>query len=269
MANALKKAGLDNKDENNRDVIHVHSLRKFFFTQMLQPLGRDVAEALMGHKLFLDAAYQRYTLEDVGKFYLKGMNAVTIMSAPTEVDRTEVEAMLELTRYTSAVDFANLNRQFPWSPDETVGMVQDEIGEVLSVKDKVALFSAIRKAAAGIRDYTVIKFEKTDSPRLNRMLSFIEKKVGEKVLDDEASWRTSTPKSTVKGGGNISKRVEEEESVKDSLPKKEARQASKDLTRQDNHAQKIVSENELGKHLTDGWEVVTTLHSGSVVIRPP
>ncbi len=58
---ALKNAGLAMKDDHGRDTIHIHCLRKFFFTQMLQPLGRDIAEALMGHKLFLDSAYRRYT----------------------------------------------------------------------------------------------------------------------------------------------------------------------------------------------------------------
>ncbi|MDA4134833.1 MAG: tyrosine-type recombinase/integrase [Thaumarchaeota archaeon] len=76
---ALKNAGLAMKDDHGRDTIHIHCLRKFFFTQMLQPLGRDIAEALMGHKLFLDSAYRRYTEDQMREFYLKGMDAVTIM----------------------------------------------------------------------------------------------------------------------------------------------------------------------------------------------
>ena len=76
---ALKNAGLAMKDDQGRDTIHIHCLRKFFFTQMLQPLGRDIAEALMGHKLFLDSAYRRYTEDQMREFYLKGMDAVTIM----------------------------------------------------------------------------------------------------------------------------------------------------------------------------------------------
>ncbi|MBO3754436.1 MAG: site-specific integrase [Candidatus Brockarchaeota archaeon] len=42
FANALKKAGLYRKDEHGRDVFHIHSLRKIFFTQLLPVLGREL-----------------------------------------------------------------------------------------------------------------------------------------------------------------------------------------------------------------------------------
>src|SRR5438132_764238 len=48
-------------------------------TQMIQPLGREVVEALMGHKQFLDAPYLRYTEDQMRDFYLKGMSEVTIL----------------------------------------------------------------------------------------------------------------------------------------------------------------------------------------------
>jgi integrase len=62
FTNALKRAGLYRKDEYGRDVLHIHCLRKFFFTRMAPILGREVTEALMGHKVYLDAAYRRFTV---------------------------------------------------------------------------------------------------------------------------------------------------------------------------------------------------------------
>jgi integrase len=88
---ALKNAGLAVKDDHGRDTIHIHCLRKFFFTQMLQPLGRDIAEALMGHKLFLDSAYRRYTEDQMREFYLKGMAAVTIMLHKRGMNQDEIK----------------------------------------------------------------------------------------------------------------------------------------------------------------------------------
>jgi hypothetical protein len=88
---ALKNAGLAMKDDHGRDTIHIHCLRKFFFTQMLQPLGRDIAEALMGHKLFLDSAYRRYTEDQMREFYLKGMDAVTIMLRKKGMSQGEIK----------------------------------------------------------------------------------------------------------------------------------------------------------------------------------
>lgn len=62
VSTALRNAGLTEKDDHGRDRIHIHSLRKFFFTRMLSILGRELTEALMGHKEYLDAAYLRYLL---------------------------------------------------------------------------------------------------------------------------------------------------------------------------------------------------------------
>jgi hypothetical protein len=87
----LKNAGLEEKDDQGRDTIHIHCLRKFFFTQMLQPLGRDIAEALMGHKLFLDSAYRRYTEDQMRESYLKGMEAVTIMLRKRGMSQEEIK----------------------------------------------------------------------------------------------------------------------------------------------------------------------------------
>jgi integrase len=76
---AIKNAGLAQKDDYNRDVLHIHSLRKFFFSQLVPALGREVVEALMGHKMFLDLSYRRFTMDQLAEQYLKGMHEVTVM----------------------------------------------------------------------------------------------------------------------------------------------------------------------------------------------
>ncbi|MGC8832071.1 MAG: tyrosine-type recombinase/integrase [Thermoproteota archaeon] len=91
FTNALKKAGLYRKDEHGRDVLHIHSLRKFFFTQLLPVLGREIVEALMGHRQFLDSAYRRFTLEQLAEYYSKGMKSLTVMGEPLGEERVKEE----------------------------------------------------------------------------------------------------------------------------------------------------------------------------------
>jgi integrase len=90
FTNALKKAGLYEKDEYGRDVLHIHCLRKFFFTRMAPILGREITEALMGHKVYLDAAYRRFTIDELAEHYLRGMDAVTITKTKA-IEREDIE----------------------------------------------------------------------------------------------------------------------------------------------------------------------------------
>jgi integrase len=56
------------RSEGRRD-IHPHCLRKLFFTIALKGVGREIAEALVGHKQYLDAAYRRLTVEEIAGYY--------------------------------------------------------------------------------------------------------------------------------------------------------------------------------------------------------
>jgi len=59
LANALKKIPeLNENNENGRKVIHFHALRKFFRTTVGNVCGRDFAEALIGHRFYMDTYYQ-------------------------------------------------------------------------------------------------------------------------------------------------------------------------------------------------------------------
>jgi len=68
LANALKKIPeLDENNENGRKIIHFHALRKFFRTTVGNVCGRDFAEALIGHRFYMDTYYQ---LSDEKKYQM-------------------------------------------------------------------------------------------------------------------------------------------------------------------------------------------------------
>jgi len=77
---ALKKATLDKRDlETNIHVFHVHTLRKFFDTNMtLDGMPEPIVQGLMGHSGYLDKSYKRYPKEKLAEMYKEHMDAVTI-----------------------------------------------------------------------------------------------------------------------------------------------------------------------------------------------
>jgi integrase len=87
LKRALRKIPeLDRKNENSRSLIHFHSFRKFFRTTVSNAVGRDYAEALMGHGFYLDTYY---TLAEDKKreMYLQAEPYLTI-SDFTNVEKT-------------------------------------------------------------------------------------------------------------------------------------------------------------------------------------
>jgi len=58
LENSLKKIPeLNIKNEGGRFVVHFHAFRKFFRTTVGNAVGRDYAEALMGHSFYMDTYY--------------------------------------------------------------------------------------------------------------------------------------------------------------------------------------------------------------------
>ncbi len=75
---ALKNEGLDQRDpRTRRHVLHIHTLRKFWRTAVGPLMDEDKRKAIMGHR-GLDAAYARYTREELAEEYLKAEKALTI-----------------------------------------------------------------------------------------------------------------------------------------------------------------------------------------------
>jgi integrase len=65
------------KNENGRNVIHFHSLRKFFRTIVGDKCGRDFAEDMIGHRFYMDTYYQ-LTTEKRKEMYLDAEPFLTI-----------------------------------------------------------------------------------------------------------------------------------------------------------------------------------------------
>jgi len=82
---AVAEAGLETRDPTTgRRVIHIHSLRKFFRTNI--GLDNDTTHALMGHKEYLDGAYLRKGLQDVMARYKRAMHNVSVFMGPSNSD---------------------------------------------------------------------------------------------------------------------------------------------------------------------------------------
>lgn len=84
---AVEKAGLDQRDPaTKRLVLHIHSLRKFYRSNI--GLDRDLIDALMGHKGYLDDAYRRFTHRKIMDQYIDAMPNLSLYhaEAPDEVE---------------------------------------------------------------------------------------------------------------------------------------------------------------------------------------
>ena len=94
---ATSKAGLDQKDRRtNRHLIHIHSLRKFFRSNI--GLDVDMVHALMGHSGYLDDAYVRLDSEEVAESYKKKMHNVSVYAVEdVELRRTTEEQKKEIS----------------------------------------------------------------------------------------------------------------------------------------------------------------------------
>ncbi len=91
---------LNKLNENGRKVIHFHAFRKFFRTTVGNAVGRDYAEAVMGHHFYLDT-YYNLPQEERRKMYLKAEQNLTIS------DYTKIEKDLnKLSEWKQEVDIA-------------------------------------------------------------------------------------------------------------------------------------------------------------------
>ena len=68
---------LAKRNENGRYMIHFHAFRKFFRTEVGNAVGRDYAEALMGHHFYLDT-YYNLPEEKKREMYLQAEPFLTI-----------------------------------------------------------------------------------------------------------------------------------------------------------------------------------------------
>ena len=75
----LKNAGLFTRDEKSgRNQYRIHSLRKFFISQLSMAGARTLAEHLAGHTGYLDASYRQVSPEFASREYLKLQSVLTV-----------------------------------------------------------------------------------------------------------------------------------------------------------------------------------------------
>jgi integrase len=91
----LKRAGLTEKSRGVH-VLHIHTLRKFFRSQLEGVMTKSIREALMGHVTgeYLDGAYLRIPIPKLVLWYRKGVPALTL----TEDVLTEEYEMKQFLR---------------------------------------------------------------------------------------------------------------------------------------------------------------------------
>jgi len=107
---ALHKAGLNDRDKStDREKLHPHVLRKLFRTRLgaAGVIPIDVVEALMGHEEHLTKVYRKYTVQDLGKFYLKGESALLVFTEVQEV--TKLRQEVEERNQSLKTDFISLS----------------------------------------------------------------------------------------------------------------------------------------------------------------
>lgn len=81
----LKNAGLYTRDEKSgRNQYRIHSLRKFFISQLSMAGARTLAEHLAGHTGYLDASYRQVSPEFAAREYLK-LQSVLIVCIPESI----------------------------------------------------------------------------------------------------------------------------------------------------------------------------------------
>ncbi|MEM3258483.1 MAG: site-specific integrase [Thermoproteota archaeon] len=86
-----------------RNELHPHSLRKFFFTTSLKILGRELTEALIGHKQYLDSAYRRLTEEELANEFKKLEEELedALVGTKTSTKRQIVVPVEQVEKYIS------------------------------------------------------------------------------------------------------------------------------------------------------------------------
>jgi len=103
--NLLEKADLDGKDTlTDRRLVHPHSLRKYFRTQMSRQ-NRDIAEVLMGHEGYL-GTYRQFTEEELKEEYLEGMKYLYVFQTSTDSAKIK-ELQDELDKTKEKLDKIN------------------------------------------------------------------------------------------------------------------------------------------------------------------
>ena len=88
LYSALAHVGLCKRDSTTkRNLIHAHSFRKWFRTNLATAVPVDIVEAMMGHEGYLTEVYRKYGEDQLREFYKKGEYALANLSMPESLER--------------------------------------------------------------------------------------------------------------------------------------------------------------------------------------
>jgi len=90
----LKDSNLNKRDRTTKiHIFHDHTMRKFFETRLsMAGIPDAVYQSLEGHQGYLGDSYKRPTIEELGKWYKKGMPVLSVFE--TQPDLTDVHEEL-------------------------------------------------------------------------------------------------------------------------------------------------------------------------------
>jgi len=75
----LRNANLDKRDTiTGRHILHSHSFRKFFISELSLVIPPIIAQGLAGHSGYLGDNYNRFSDKQISNFYLEGMHVLQV-----------------------------------------------------------------------------------------------------------------------------------------------------------------------------------------------
>ncbi len=199
---ALKKAGLDEKDEaTGRYKLHIHSLRKFFRSEI--GLDQDIVHALMGHAEYLDRAYRRFSVEELAEKYKEAMHRVSIYEAKMtipekEAKKIELNTLITLLKAQGVPEekiFTALAKAMGTShiyvvegkEEETLRFQMEEMSVEELERFKEELINLMREARSGHAErnnskYIIVNSEEELLQKLNEGYELVKDLSGGKYL---------------------------------------------------------------------------------------
>ena len=132
----LKRANLDQRDPTTKvRVLHLHTLRKFFRTNMAKPLGVDITEAILGHRGYLTDAYRRYPKHDLAQLYKEKQEYVTIIQEPKALEKLDAENKVKDDKIRKLEDELE-GLKFRMKVIEELGKQNEKIEKITQDRDR-------------------------------------------------------------------------------------------------------------------------------------
>jgi integrase len=144
----LEKTGLNEKDKaTDSYILHCYTLRKFFNTRLKEAVPEHIVEKLMGHSGYLNGAYDRYTNEDLAKYYMQGWHMLNVFEKPAnEEDTLNIKNQMESLQQ----QVKDLLKQTAFYRENIVEPISEE--PIMSDKDAVKEYEKQKETIKEIKE---------------------------------------------------------------------------------------------------------------------